>query len=121
MIAKYYGCGLNIPDFLEGAIVLDLGCGSGRDVFLAAQLVGPKGSGEFASEYFVYYLNGKSYWTELQSHTLELFALFFLIVLVIGVDMTVEQLKVRIDTQSWHAEKFGYVNTEFLLGDIEKL
>ena len=45
----------------------------------------------------------------------------FLIVIVIGVDMTVEQLKVRIDTQSWHAEKFGYVNTEFLLGDIEKL
>jgi ubiquinone/menaquinone biosynthesis C-methylase UbiE len=35
--------------------------------------------------------------------------------------MTVEQLKVPIDTQSWHAEKFGYANTEFLLGDIEKL
>lgn len=32
-----------------------------------------------------------------------------------------EQLKVARDTQSWHAEKFGYANTEFLLGDIEKL
>jgi len=41
--AKYYGCGLTIPDKLEGLKVLDLGCGSGRDVYVAAQLVGERG------------------------------------------------------------------------------
>jgi len=59
-------------------------CGAGRDVYLAAQLVGA---------------NGK----------------------VIGVDMTPEQLKVAKDTQSWHAEKFGYENTQFFQGYIENL
>ena len=29
---KYYGCGLVAPMVLEGMDVLDLGCGSGRDV-----------------------------------------------------------------------------------------
>jgi SAM-dependent methyltransferase len=43
VIAKYYGCGLCIPDLLEGCTVLDLGCGAGRDVYLAAQLVGSSG------------------------------------------------------------------------------
>jgi arsenite methyltransferase len=42
--ARYYGCGLVAPSQLEGARVLDLGCGSGRDVYLLAQLVGPGGS-----------------------------------------------------------------------------
>ena len=41
--AKYYGCGLCVPDVLEGATVLDLGCGAGRDVYIAAQLVGKTG------------------------------------------------------------------------------
>src|SRR5262245_62807979 len=41
--AKYYGCGIVVPAALEGARVLDLGSGSGRDVYLMAQLVGPKG------------------------------------------------------------------------------
>ena len=40
---KYYGCGLCIPEGIEGCTVLDLGCGSGRDVFIASQLVGPTG------------------------------------------------------------------------------
>ena len=40
---KFYGCGNPIPTGIEGLTVLDLGCGSGRDVFVAAQLVGPKG------------------------------------------------------------------------------
>ena len=40
----YYGCGLNIPDCLEKCDVLDLGCGSGRDVYLLAQMVGQNGS-----------------------------------------------------------------------------
>lgn len=40
---KYYGCGLCLPDDIEGLSVLDLGCGAGRDVYIASQLVGPKG------------------------------------------------------------------------------
>ena len=43
VIAKYYGCGLCIPDGIEGCTVLDLGCGSGRDVYIASQLVGKTG------------------------------------------------------------------------------
>jgi SAM-dependent methyltransferase len=41
--ARYYGCGLVAPDELEGRRVLDLGCGSGRDVYMLAQLVGEHG------------------------------------------------------------------------------
>ncbi len=41
--AKYYGCGLTIPSAVEGLKILDLGCGSGRDCYIAAQLVGEKG------------------------------------------------------------------------------
>jgi len=84
VVRKYYGCGLCIPDLLEGCTVLDLGCGAGRDVYIAAQMVGE---------------NGK----------------------VIGVDMTEEQLKVAKETQDYHAEKFGFANTEFHLGLIEEL
>ncbi len=40
---RYYGCGLVAPPLLEGKRVLDLGCGSGRDVYVLAQLVGPRG------------------------------------------------------------------------------
>jgi SAM-dependent methyltransferase len=44
VVAKYYGCGLCLPQYpLEGANVLDLGSGSGRDVYIASQLVGPTG------------------------------------------------------------------------------
>eukprot|EP00562_Extubocellulus_spinifer_P003436 CAMPEP_0178489426 /NCGR_PEP_ID=MMETSP0696-20121128/10370_1 /TAXON_ID=265572 /ORGANISM="Extubocellulus spinifer, Strain CCMP396" /LENGTH=391 /DNA_ID=CAMNT_0020117227 /DNA_START=60 /DNA_END=1235 /DNA_ORIENTATION=+ len=84
VIAKYYGCGLCVPDLLDGTTVLDLGCGAGRDVYIASQLVGP---------------NGK----------------------VIGVDMTPEQLDVAKETQPYHADKFGFANTEFHLGKIEEL
>jgi SAM-dependent methyltransferase len=41
--AKFYGCGSPLPDALEDCTVLDLGCGTGRDVYLASQLVGEKG------------------------------------------------------------------------------
>lgn len=37
---KFYGCGSPIPPLLSGLTTLDLGCGTGRDVFLTAQLVG---------------------------------------------------------------------------------
>jgi len=43
VIEKYYGCGIVIPDCLEGQTVVDLGCGSGRDIYTVAQLVGPTG------------------------------------------------------------------------------
>ncbi|MBV1881304.1 MAG: methyltransferase domain-containing protein [Pseudomonadales bacterium] len=41
--SRYYGCGLVCPSTLEGCRVLDLGSGSGRDVYALAQLVGPEG------------------------------------------------------------------------------
>ena len=40
---KFYGCGSPVPPAIEGCTVLDLGCGSGRDVYLASRLVGPEG------------------------------------------------------------------------------
>ncbi|MGE4131446.1 MAG: methyltransferase domain-containing protein [Bdellovibrionales bacterium] len=40
---RFYGCGSPIPHALEGASVLDLGSGSGRDVFMLSKLVGPTG------------------------------------------------------------------------------
>jgi SAM-dependent methyltransferase len=40
---RYYGCGLVAPTCLEGRRILDLGSGSGRDAYMLAQLVGPKG------------------------------------------------------------------------------
>ena len=41
--SKYYGCGIVVPAALGGRRVLDLGSGSGRDVYLMAQVVGPAG------------------------------------------------------------------------------
>lgn len=41
--ARFYGCGAPIPTAVEGATVLDLGCGSGRDCYLLSKLVGPHG------------------------------------------------------------------------------
>lgn len=41
---RYYGCGLVCPEQLSGLRVLDLGSGSGRDVYALAQLIGPRGA-----------------------------------------------------------------------------
>ena len=43
ILSHYYGCGLVAPCLLEGLRILDLGCGSGRDVYLLSQLVGRHG------------------------------------------------------------------------------
>ncbi|KAF7219012.1 arsenite methyltransferase [Nothobranchius furzeri] len=40
---RFFGCGLPFPAKLEGCRVLDLGSGSGRDVFAFSKLVGPDG------------------------------------------------------------------------------
>ncbi|UJR24994.1 hypothetical protein I4U23_006355 [Adineta vaga] len=43
VVAKYYGCGLVFPPKLEDCRVLDLGSGSGRDVYILSSLVGEQG------------------------------------------------------------------------------
>lgn len=40
---RFYGCGSPFPPLLEGATVLDLGCGGGRDCFVLSSLVGAQG------------------------------------------------------------------------------
>ena len=43
ILDKFYGCGSRIPDAIDGCTVLDLGCGTGRDVYIASKLVGENG------------------------------------------------------------------------------
>jgi len=43
ILNKFYGCGSPIPPALSGVTVLDLGCGTGRDVYVASRLVGADG------------------------------------------------------------------------------
>ena len=40
---RRYGCGSPLPEAIESKTILDLGCGAGIDVYMAAQLVGPNG------------------------------------------------------------------------------
>jgi arsenite methyltransferase len=40
---RSYGCGSPIPAAIEGAAVLDLGCGTGQDVYILSKLVGKSG------------------------------------------------------------------------------
>ena len=86
ILQKFYGCGSPIPAALEGCTVLDLGCGTGRDVYLVSKLVGPDG-------------------------------------MVIGVDMTDEQLEVARRHQDTQAKRFGFSksNVDFRQGYIEDL
>jgi radical SAM/Cys-rich protein len=83
---RFYGCGSPIPDVLEGCTVLDLGCGTGRDVYIASYLVGERG-------------------------------------MVIGVDMTDEQLAVARKYAGKQAQAFGFrkPNVSFRKGYIEDL
>lgn len=43
VLARYYGCGLVSPQLLKGCSILDLGCGTGRDIYVLSQLVGKTG------------------------------------------------------------------------------
>jgi len=43
VLMRYYGCGLVLPEHLEGARILDLGSGAGRDVYALSALVGESG------------------------------------------------------------------------------
>lgn len=43
VVERFYGCGSSFPPALAGATVLDLGCGTGRDAYLASALVGERG------------------------------------------------------------------------------
>lgn len=43
IVAKYYGCGSPVPSQIDECVVLDLGCGTGRDAYVVSKLVGEKG------------------------------------------------------------------------------
>lgn len=43
VIMRYYGCGIVMPEELEGCNVLDLGCGAGRDCYIISKMVGSEG------------------------------------------------------------------------------
>ncbi|MCH2191066.1 MAG: methyltransferase domain-containing protein [Gammaproteobacteria bacterium] len=43
VLTRYYGCGLVLPEQLEGTRILDLGSGAGRDVYALSALVGESG------------------------------------------------------------------------------
>jgi len=43
ILDKFYGCGSPIPSAPQGCVALDLGCGTGRDVYITSKLVGEKG------------------------------------------------------------------------------
>ena len=43
ILDRFYGCGSPLPPMLAGMTVLDLGCGTGRDVYIASKLVGESG------------------------------------------------------------------------------
>ena len=84
--SRFYGCASTFPPALYGKTVVDLGCGSGRDCYLLAQVVGSDG-------------------------------------LVIGIDMTDEQLAVARNHVAYHTSKFSLdkPNVDFRKGWIEDL
>lgn len=43
VVDHFSGCGSPIPECIVGKRVIDMGCGTGRDVFLCAALAGPAG------------------------------------------------------------------------------
>ena len=43
VVSRFYGCGSPIPNAVKNRVVLDLGCGTGRDSFIFSKLVGEYG------------------------------------------------------------------------------
>ena len=43
ILSRFYGCGSPIPPMVKDCRILDLGCGTGRDVYLLSKLVGSEG------------------------------------------------------------------------------
>ncbi len=43
VMSKYYGCGIILPESIEGKTIVDLGSGSGRDCYVLSKLVGEHG------------------------------------------------------------------------------
>lgn len=43
ILTRFYGCGSPIPKAVDGLTVLDLGCGTGVDVYILSKLVGEHG------------------------------------------------------------------------------
>ena len=42
-LCRYYGCGLIVPECLEGMKIVDLGSGAGQDCYVLSKLVGETG------------------------------------------------------------------------------
>ncbi|NWY44518.1 AS3MT methyltransferase, partial [Sylvia atricapilla] len=110
VVARYYGCGLVIPECLSSCRILDLGCGSGRDCYLLSQLVGEQGhiTGIDMTEGQVWHRTGAP--PHPPSSLPTLFA----------SSCQIEVAKKHI---AYHMDKFGYrkPNVEFFHGYIEKL
>ncbi|NXV69460.1 AS3MT methyltransferase, partial [Molothrus ater] len=110
VVARYYGCGLVIPECLASCRILDLGSGSGRDCYLLSQLVGEQGhvTGIDMTEGQVRHGSGAP--CHPSSSTLTSFP----------SSCQVEVAKKHI---AYHMDKFGYrkPNVEFFHGYMEKL
>ncbi|NXB72846.1 AS3MT methyltransferase, partial [Donacobius atricapilla] len=110
VVARYYGCGLVIPECLSSCRILDLGCGSGRDCYLLSQLVGEQGhiTGIDMTEGQVWHRSGAPPHPLSSPPT------------SCPSSCQVEVAKKHI---AYHMDKFGYrkPNVEFIHGYMEKL
>ncbi len=43
IVERFYGCGSPIPAAIDGRTILDMGCGTGRDVYVCSSMVGETG------------------------------------------------------------------------------
>ncbi|NXK58603.1 AS3MT methyltransferase, partial [Sylvietta virens] len=110
VVARYYGCGLVIPECLSSCRILDLGCGSGRDCYLLSQLVGEQGhiTGIDMTEGQVWHRSGAPPYPPSSPP------------ISFPSSCQVEVAKKHI---AYHMDKFGYrkPNVEFFHGYMEKL